>query len=72
MKDDFVKIAYVGLRQEDGSYMLNVPIYINLKDVDSEVFNKHREELIHRIANIMIHHYEWQLAAYINKKKNGN
>ena len=72
MSDDFVKIAYVGLRQEDGSYMLNVPIYINLKDVNSEVFKNHQEELIHKIANIMIHHYEWQFAEYINKKKHSN
>jgi len=61
----YQKVAYIGLRNEDGSYMLNVPLYVKLSEVTKNDISISQEELIHKVSEIMIHRYENQISSYI-------
>lgn len=61
----FQKIAYIGLRNEDGSYMLNVPLYVKLSEVTINGIGISQEKLIHKVSEIMIHQYENRISSYI-------
>lgn len=34
MNEQFQKVAYIGLRKKDGSYAVNIPLYVKLDEVD--------------------------------------
>ena len=36
MSETYQKVAYIGLRKEDGSVLIGVPLYIKLKDVQGK------------------------------------
>ncbi len=65
MNDNYQKIAYVALRNADGSYMLNVPLYIRLDDLNKNGVSDQQEELIHKVSEIMTGRYEKQIAEHI-------
>ena len=72
MSDIYQKVAYIGLRNPDGSYQLNVPLYVKVSEVNKNGLTKQQEELIHRISEIMMRRYEKQIGDYIaNLKKGG-
>ena len=67
----FQKVAYIGLRQPDGSMMLNVPLYVKVSEVKRSGMTETQEKVIDRIAEIMIKRYEKQLSEYFaDLKKN--
>lgn len=57
-------VAYVGLRNPDGTYQLSVPLYIRVKDVNKSGISEQQEELIHRISEIMVKRYEKQISEH--------
>lgn len=63
----YQKVAYIGLRNEDGSYLLNVPLYVKVSEVNINGMTDMQEELIHRVSEIMIHRYEKQISNKIEK-----
>ncbi len=65
MNDNYQKIAYIALRNADGSYMLNVPLYIRLDDLNKNGVSDQQEELIHKVSEIMTGRYEKQIAEHI-------
>lgn len=67
----YQKVAYIGLRNEDGSYLLNVPLYVKVSEVNVNGMTDMQEELIHRISSIMTNQYEKQISdkiAQLQKK----
>lgn len=72
MNEKYQKVAYIGLRNPDGSYLMNVPLYIKVKENNKNGEREIQEELIHRISEIMLKRYEKQIGEYIaNLNKGG-
>ena len=68
MNEQYQKVAYIGLRTKDGSYAVNIPLYVKLDEVDKKDMDESREEIIHKVAEIMMRRYEKQLAEIMNSK----
>lgn len=71
MDECFQKIAYIGLRNPDGSYMTSVPLYIKVSEVNKNGNTEQEEEIIHRISSLMMKHYDRQIAEHIANLKKG-
>ncbi len=69
MSDMYQKVAYIGLRDTDGSYLMNVPLYVKVKELNKNGVTDMQEELIHRISEIMMKRYEKQIGEYIASRK---
>ena len=63
------KVAYIGLRETDGSYIMNIPLYVKVTELGKTCFTEMQEELVHRVSEIMTRHYERQIGEYINSRK---
>jgi hypothetical protein len=70
-KEYYQKVAYIGLRNPDGSMMLNVPLYVRVSEVNRNGMTDMQEELMHRISEIMIERYEQQISEYMASLKKG-
>lgn len=71
MNEFYQKVAYIGLRNTDGSYLLNVPLYVKVSETNKNGMTDMQEELIHRISDIMMRRYEKQIGAHIANLKKG-
>ena len=71
MSEFYQKVAYIGLRNQDGSYLLNVPLYIKVSEINKSGITDMQEELIHRISEIMMRRYEKQIGEHIANLKKG-
>ena len=68
----FQKVAYIGLRNADGSFMLNVPLYVKISELNKNGMTDAQEKIMHRISEIMIGRYEKQLNEYFAGLKRTN
>lgn len=68
----FQKVAYIGLRNADGSLMLNVPLYVKVSELNKNGMTDAQEKVLHRISEIMIQRYEKQLSKYFAGLKRAN
>ena len=66
MKLHYQKVTYIALRQNDGSLLINVPLFVRIADLQANGSNN-QEELMHRISEIMCRHYEQRLTDYFSK-----
>ena len=48
----YQKVAYIGLRNADGSYLTNVPLYVKVTELNINGLTDMQEELIHKISGI--------------------
>lgn len=69
MDEMYQKVAYIGLRNQDGSYLTNVPLYVKVTELNVNGLTNMQEELIHRISSIMLQRYQQQFGEFINNKK---
>lgn len=69
MNEQYQKVAYIGLRRKDGSYAANIPLYVKLDEVDKKEMDESREEIIHKVTEIMMRRYKKQLAEIMNSKR---
>ncbi|MBQ2864207.1 MAG: hypothetical protein IJE91_01935 [Clostridia bacterium] len=69
MSEMYQKVAYIGLRNADGSYLTNVPLYVKVTELNINGLTDMQEELIHRISGIMLQKYQQQFGEFINQKK---
>ena len=46
----FQKVAYIGLRNADGSFMLNVPLYVKISELNKNGMTDAQEKIMHRIS----------------------
>ena len=65
----FQTVAYIGLRQPDGSMMINVPLYVKVSELNKSGMTDTQEKVISRITEIMIKRYEKQLSEYFASLK---
>lgn len=65
MSKTFQKVAYIGLRNPDGSYLINVPLYIKVSEVNKSGLTDMQEDLIHKVSEIMMKQYEKQIGEKI-------
>lgn len=71
MNEDYQKVAYIGLRNPDGTYLVNVPLYVKLSEVNGCNITQQQDEIIHRITEIMMKRYDKQLGEHIANLKKG-
>ena len=69
MSGTYQKVAYIGLRKEDGSVLIGVPLYIKLKDVQGKTTLKSQDEIISCITEEMMKRYQQQFGEFIENKK---
>lgn len=70
MSEYYQKVAYIGLRNPDGSYLMNVPLYVKVSEVNKNGITQMQEELIHKVSEVMMKRYDRQIAEHIaNLKK---
>lgn len=71
----FQKVAYIALRNTDGSMMINVPLYVKVSELNKNGMTDEQEKIIEHITETMTKRYEKQISAYFtglkeNKEKN--
>lgn len=71
MNEFYQKVAYIGLRNTDGSYLLNIPLYVKVSEINKNGMTDMQEELIHRISDVMMRRYEKQIGEHIANLKKG-
>ena len=69
MNEQYQKVAYIGLRNKKGEYTANIPLYVNLDEVDKKEMDESREEIIHKVTEVMMRRYEKQLAEIMAGQK---
>lgn len=69
MEEMYQKVAYIGLRNPDGSYLTNVPLYVKVTELNANGLTDMQEGLIHRISSIMLQRYQQQFSEFIGNKK---
>lgn len=67
--DNFLKVAYIGLKQPDGTLMINIPLYVKVSELNKSGMTDTQEKVISRITEIMIQRYEKQLSDYFASLK---
>ena len=67
--DTFQKVAYIGLKQPDGTMMINIPLYVKVGELQKSGMTDTQEKVISRITEIMIKRYEKQLSEYFASLK---
>lgn len=69
MSEIYQKVAYIGLRKEDGSVLIGIPLYVKLKDVQDKTTLKSQEEIISCITEEMMKRYQQQFGEFIQNKR---
>ncbi len=63
-KELYQAVAYIALRQKDGSPMINVPLYVKVSEINKNGMTEAQESVMHRVSEIMIKRNEKQLSDY--------
>lgn len=63
-KEVYQAVAYVALRQKDGSLMINVPLYVKVSEINKNGMTEAQESVMHRVSEIMIKRNQKQLSDY--------
>ena len=63
-KELYQAVAYVALRNKDGSPMINVPLYVKVSEINKSGMAEAQESVMHRISAIMIKRNDKQLFYY--------
>ena len=62
-------VAYIALRNKDGSAMIGVPLYVKVKELNKNGITEAQESVMHRISEIMLKQYDKQISGYITSLK---
>ena len=63
-KELYQAVAYIALRNKDGSPMINVPLYVKVSEINKNGMTGAQESVMHRISEIMIKRNQKQLSDY--------
>ena len=63
-KEVYQAVAYVALRQKDGSLMINVPLYVKVSEINKNGMTEAQKSVMHRVSEIMIKRNQKQLSDY--------
>ena len=69
MNEYYQKVAYIGLRNPDGSYLLNVPLYVKVSELNKNGMTDQQEQLIKRVSEVMVQKYSKQISEIMRKNK---
>ena len=72
MEDKYQKVAYISLRNPDGSFMTGVPLYVRVNDFTKRGMTEEQEKIITVISKLMMDKYDKQLAAIVANKNIGD
>ena len=64
-KEFYQKVAYIGFRNPDGTYRINVPLYVKVSELNKNGMTDEQEELIHRISEKMMKRYAKQIEEFM-------
>ena len=73
-KEYYQAVAYITLRNKDGSPLINVPLYVKVSEMNKNGMTEAQESVMHRISALMIKRNEKQLSEYfanVNKTATG-
>ena len=65
-KELYQVVAYIALRNKDGSPMINVPLYVKVSEINKNGMTETQESIMHRISEIMIKRNQKQLSDYFS------
>lgn len=65
-KELYQAVAYVALRNKDGSPMINVPLYVKVSEINKSGMTEAQESVMHRISAIMIKRNQKQISDYFS------
>lgn len=68
-KELYQAVAYIALRNKDGSPMISVPLYVKVTELNKNGMTEAQESVMHRISEIMIKQYDKQIREYITNLK---
>lgn len=68
-KELYQAVAYIALRNKDGSAMITVPLYVRVSELNKNGMTDTQESVMHRISEIMIKHYDKQISEYVARLK---
>lgn len=68
-KELYQAVAYIALRNKDGSSMISVPLYVKVKELNKNGITEAQESVMHRISEIMLKQYDKQISGYIASLK---
>lgn len=63
-KEYYQAVAYIALRNKDGSPMINVPLYVKVSEINKNGMTETQESVMHRISALMIKRNKKQLSDY--------
>ena len=63
-KELYQVVAYIALRNKDGSSMINVPLSVKVSEINKIGMTETQERVMHRISAIMIKRNQKQLSDY--------
>lgn len=69
MEENYLKVAYIGLRNPNGSFMFNIPLYVKATELTKNGMPVQQEQLIERISEVMLRRYEDQINTFLSQKK---
>ena len=59
----------VGLKNESGTYISNIPLYVKLSEIQGDGLENSQNEIIRRISEIFIQGHQSEFSDYIKRKK---
>lgn len=68
-KELYQAVAYIALRNKDGSPMISVPLYVKVTELNKNGMTEAQESIMHRISEIMLKQYDKQISEYITSLK---
>ena len=68
-KELYQAVAYIALRNKDGSSMISVPLYVKVMELNKNGITEAQESVMHRISEIMLKQYDKQISGYIASLK---
>ena len=63
-KELYQVVAYIALRNKDGSPMISVPLYVKVTEINKNGMTDAQESVMHRISEIMLKQYDKQKSGY--------
>ena len=71
-KEFYQQVAFVALRNPDGSFLPDIPLYVRVSELNKNGMTDSQEEMIQKISKVMIRRYEKQISEHLaNLKKGG-
>ena len=69
MKEFYQQVGCACVRDKEGNFIPNVPLYIKISEVGKYGVSPSQEDIIHKISDIVIKHYERELNEFLDKQK---